>query len=89
MTALPILVVEDDHELREALSDTLKLAGYNVIVAQDGTAALQAMASQGVGLVLSDVMMQPMDGHTLLKRIKATTPHIPVLLMTAYGMIEK
>ena len=63
MTALPILVVEDDHELREALSDTLKLAGYKVIVAQDGAAALQAMASQGVGLVLSDVMMQPKIGR--------------------------
>lgn len=89
MQPLPILVVEDDHDLREALSDTLKLAGYRVVEAQDGEAALQLMAGQKIGLVISDVMMQPMDGHTLLKRIKASTPHIPVLLMTAYGMIEK
>ena len=89
METLPILIVEDDRDLREALSDTLKLAGYRVLVAQDGEAALQAMARQPVGLVISDVMMQPMDGHTLLKRIKAVTPQIPVLLMTAYGMIEK
>ena len=89
MQPLPILVVEDDHDLREALSDTLKLAGYKVLTAQDGEAALQVMANTRVALVISDVMMQPMDGHTLLKRIKATTPHIPVLLMTAYGMIEK
>jgi two-component system response regulator FlrC len=89
MTTLPILIVEDDHELREALSDTLKLARYSVVAAQDGEAALQLMATQPVGLVISDVMMQPMDGHTLLKRIKATTPQIPVLLMTAYGMVEK
>ena len=89
MQALPILIVEDDHDLREALSDTLKLAGYRVVEAQDGEAALKLMAGQKVGLVVSDVMMQPMDGHTLLKRIKASTPHIPVLLMTAYGMIEK
>ena len=89
MQPLPILVVEDDHDLREALSDTLKLAGYRVVEAQDGEAALQAMAGQKIGLVISDVMMQPMDGHALLKRIKASTPHIPVLLMTAYGMIEK
>jgi len=89
MQLLPILIVEDDQDLREALSDTLKLAGYHIVVAPDGEAALKVMADQKVGLVLSDVMMQPMDGHTLLKRIKATTPHIPVLLMTAYGVIEK
>ena len=89
MQTLPILVVEDDHDLREALSDTLKLAGYRVLTAQDGEAALQVMADTKVALVISDVMMQPMDGHALLKRIKAVTPHIPVLLMTAYGMIEK
>ena len=89
MQPLPILVVEDDHDLREALSDTLKLAGYRVLTAQDGEAALQVMADARVALVISDVMMQPMDGHALLKRIKAQTPHIPVLLMTAYGMIEK
>ncbi len=89
MQPLPILVVEDDLDLREALSDTLKLAGYSVLTAHDGEAALQVMAHKTVGLVISDVMMQPMDGHTLLKRIKAATPHIPVLLMTAYGMIEK
>ncbi|MBT9614155.1 MAG: sigma-54-dependent Fis family transcriptional regulator [Burkholderiales bacterium] len=89
MNQLPILIVEDDQDLREALSDTLKLAGYHVISAQDGEAALALMAQQAVGLVVSDVMMQPMDGHTLLKRIKAVYPHVPVLLMTAYGMIEK
>ena len=89
MKTLPVLVVEDDHDLREALSDTLTLSGYSVLSAQDGEAALRIMAQQPVGLVVSDVMMQPMDGHTLLKRIKASSPHIPVLLMTAYGMIEK
>jgi two-component system response regulator FlrC len=89
MQPFPILIVEDDRDLREALSDTLKLAGYQVVEAQDGETALQLMSGQKVGLVISDVMMQPMDGHTLLKRIKAATPHIPVLLMTAYGLIEK
>ena len=89
MKQLSILIVEDDQDLREALSDTLKLAGYHVISVQDGEAALALMAQQAVGLVVSDVMMQPMDGHTLLKRIKAVYPHVPVLLMTAYGMIEK
>ena len=86
---LPVLIVEDDRDLREALTDTLRLGGYQVRVAEDGLAALEILAAEQVGLVVSDVQMRPMDGHALLKRIKAEYPHIPVLLMTAYGMIEK
>ncbi len=86
---LPVLIVEDDRDLREALTDTLQLAGYEVRVAADGGAALKVLESEAVGLVVSDVQMQPMDGHTLLKHIKASHAEIPVLLMTAYGMIEK
>ncbi len=86
---LPVLIVEDDPDLREALTDTLQIAGYDVRVAEDGSAALKVVAAEPVGLVVSDVQMQPMDGHALLKQIKASHPEIPVLLMTAYGMIEK
>jgi two-component system response regulator FlrC len=89
MKALPILIVEDDADLREALCDTVELAGYEAIGAGDGHAALKVLQRQRVGLVVSDVQMQPMDGHTLLREIKATHPHVPVLLMTAYGVIDK
>jgi two-component system response regulator FlrC len=86
---LPVLIVEDDRDLREALVDTLQLAGYEVRVAEDGSAALLAVAAEPVGLIVSDVQMRPMDGHALLKAVKRDYPEIPVLLMTAYGMIEK
>jgi len=89
MQVLPILIVEDDSDLREALCDTLRLAGYQVIAAEGGPAALDVLGQQRVGLVVSDVQMQPMDGHTLLRHIKAHYPYAPVLLMTAYGMIER
>jgi two-component system response regulator FlrC len=89
LKTLPILIVEDDHDLREALCDTLALAGYQALAAQDGPAALQMLARQQVGLVVSDVQMQPMDGHVLLREIKAHYPYVPVLLMTAYGMVER
>jgi len=89
MPLLPILIVEDDNDLREALTDTLELAGYTVITAEEGEAGLVQLNRHRVGLVLSDVQMQPMDGETLLRRVKAEYPHIPVVLMTAYGMIEK
>jgi two-component system response regulator FlrC len=89
MPALPILIVEDDNDLREALTDTLELAGYRVVGAADGEAGLSVLSSCKVGLVLSDVQMQPMDGEALLKAVKLTHPHLPVVLMTAYGVIEK
>ncbi|HEY9102569.1 sigma-54 dependent transcriptional regulator [Chitinimonas sp.] len=89
MPALPILIVEDDNDLREALIDTLELAGYQVLSAEDGESGLVVLAERKVGMVLSDVQMQPMDGETLLRRVKLEYPHIPVVLMTAYGVIEK
>ena len=89
MNTLPILIVEDDADLREALCDTLNLAGYEALGMADGPSALDLLQQQRVGLVVTDVQMQPMDGHTLLREIKALYPYVPVLMMTAYGMIEK
>ena len=89
MSMATVLIVEDDPALREALSDTLELAGYPVQLASEGGAALDILAQQSVGMVVSDVQMRPMDGHSLLRRIKQIYPNLPVLLMTAYGTIEK
>lgn len=89
MKTLPILIVEDDCDLREALCDTLGLAGYESMSAADGPAALAILAKKKVGLVVTDVQMHPMDGHTLLREIKTAHPYVPVMLMTAYGMIDK
>lgn len=89
MSERVILVVEDDPSLRDAMSKTLELAGYAVVAASDGRAALDVLADKDVALVLSDVQMKPMDGHVLLRHIKARRPELPVILMTAYGTIEK
>ncbi len=70
MSMATVLIVEDDQALREALSDTLELAGYPVQLAAEGAAALDILAQQSVGMVVSDVQMRPMDGHSLLRRIK-------------------
>lgn len=86
---LPVLVVEDDAPLREALADTLELAGYSVMAAGDAQQALAWLEKRAPGLVLTDVQMPGMDGHALLRNIKARRPEIPVLIMTAYGQIER
>ena len=89
MSQATVLIVEDDPALREALCDTLELAGFPVKSAAEGNAALQILDREPVGMVVSDVQMRPLDGHSLLRQIKQVYPGLPVLLMTAYGSIEK
>ncbi|MDQ5880887.1 MAG: two-component system, response regulator FlrC, partial [Pseudomonadota bacterium] len=86
---LPILVVEDDPNLREAVCDTLLLAGKTVVSAPGGHEALALLAARAVSLVVSDVRMMPMDGITLLKEIRTQWPHLPVVLMTAYVDVDR
>lgn len=89
MSAATVLIAEDDLSLREALCDTLSLAGYRVIATRDGEEALSACEHETVDLLVSDVQMQPMDGYQLLRRIKQVKPDLPVVLMTAFGTIQK
>lgn len=84
-----ILVVEDDAALRDAVSMTLELAGHQVTGVDGGPAALEAIAHTAYSLVVSDLRMQPMDGLQLLSELRARQPQLPVLLMTAYGDVEK
>lgn len=85
----PILIVEDDATLREALVDTLELSRYQVLTADDGLQAIEVLNAQPVGLVITDVQMPNMTGLQLLLEIKSRWPHLPVLLMTAYGVISQ
>lgn len=89
MSELPVLIVEDDHDLLEALCATLRLAGHRPLAATSGSEALAVLERERVGLVVSDVQMEPVDGLSLLGRIKERDPGLPVMLMTAYGEIEK
>ena len=87
--SLPILVVEDDPNLREAVCDTLELAGQSAISASGGVEALKLLETQPVGLVVSDVRMMPMDGIALLKEVRNRFPHLPVVLMTAFADVDR
>ncbi|WP_434112666.1 sigma-54-dependent transcriptional regulator [Methylocaldum sp. GT1TLB] len=88
MQQTDILIVEDDPSLSEALTDTLEIAGYRTMAAGDGAEALAKLAESQVRLVISDVQMPKLHGLSLLERIRADYPDVPVLLMTAYGTIE-
>jgi two-component system response regulator FlrC len=84
-----VLVVEDDAALREALVDTLRAAGLSALAAHDARSALQALASEEIGLVISDVQMPGANGYELLSSIKQLRPYLPVVLMTAYGTVAQ
>ena len=83
-----LLVVEDDAGLREALIDTLLLAGYSCSEVDSGEAALVALNKDKFDMVISDIQMGGMSGLVLLQNIKDKFPSLPVLLMTAYATID-
>ncbi len=88
MAQSKVLIVEDDEGLREALVDTLALAGYEWLEADSAEDALVKLKNHSVDIVVSDVQMGGMGGLALLKNIKQHWPNLPVLLMTAYANIE-
>jgi len=89
MKQYDVLVVEDDHDLCEALCDTLELEGYKILYANNGTEALSKLAKNNFRLVVSDIQMPVMDGFQLLNNMQQMHPDTPVVLMTAYGTIPK
>ena len=67
-----ILIVEDDDALRDALLDTAAIAGFTASGAAHSRAALEALSEMPFDLVISDIQMDPMDGHALLREIRKT-----------------
>ncbi len=80
----PILVVDDEPSVRAFVRDALQGAGYEVVVAADGAAALRAVygESRAPALLLTDVEMPGMSGIELAARLGADRPGLPVVLMT-------
>lgn len=86
---LNILVVDDDASLRDAIGMILESAGHRVELAASGPEALSALEKGRFNLVMSDLRMDPMDGLTLLSQIRARHAQLPVILMTAFGDVDK
>lgn len=84
-----IMIVEDNHEFIDFLYQSLS-DEYNVLRAPNGEEAIAMLDDLSVDIVISDVMMDRMDGLELCRRIKTTLQysHIPVILLTAKSMVE-
>src|SRR5678816_1133753 len=83
-----VLVVDDEVNARNALTELLRDEGYAVDTAADGFKALGKLAEFAPDLVLTDLKMPGMDGIQLLGKIRDSDPDLPVVMMTAFGEVE-
>ncbi len=84
-----VLVVDDEPEMAIALRETLRRDGYRVSLAQNGQEAIEKIAQEAYGWVISDVRMPSVDGWELLSRVREMSPLTRVILMTAFGTVPQ
>jgi response regulator RpfG family c-di-GMP phosphodiesterase len=83
-----VLVVDDEHVIREILADFLTMEGFTVRTASDGRAALDELSRARYDLVLSDLKMPQMGGIELLDAIGDNAPGVVTVIMTGFGTVE-
>jgi DNA-binding NtrC family response regulator len=83
-----VLVVDDKEMMRDSVVITLERAGFTVVSAADGAAALELIARKRPDAVVTDMRMPAMTGIELLEKVRAIDDELPVVLMTAFGTIE-
>jgi len=83
----PVILVDDDDDLRRAVSQTLDLAGFTVTAFARATEALASLTPDFPGVIITDIRMPGMDGLEFFKRIVAMDGDLPVILVTGHGDI--
>ncbi|GAA0356168.1 MULTISPECIES: response regulator transcription factor [Actinoallomurus] len=83
MSEARLLVVEDEPNILELLSGSLRYAGFEVATATGGTEAVQVALQRRPDLIVLDVMLPDMDGFDVIRRLRGGGAHIPVLFLTA------
>lgn len=84
-----ILVVDDEPNYLIILSELLIEEGFEVFTAENGAKALQIVQNTDLDLILTDMQMPHMNGIDLLKAVKGLNRDIPIIMITAYGEVEK
>jgi two-component system, OmpR family, alkaline phosphatase synthesis response regulator PhoP len=80
-----VLVVEDNEDVAFGLRTALENEGFDVSIAADGTSGLALARSDGIDLVILDLMLPKMDGYRVLRELRASGVEAPVLVLTAKG----
>ncbi|MCB4790931.1 MAG: response regulator [Elusimicrobia bacterium] len=86
-----ILIADDEPDILSILGDLLTKAGFNVTLAKDGLETLEKVNKDKPDLIVLDIMMPRLDGHSVNIKLKENkeTANIPVIIMTAYGHFKK
>jgi two-component system response regulator PilR (NtrC family) len=83
-----VLVVDDERSMRELLSILLRRDGYEVLIADDGAAALEVLTRERIDILITDLRMPEMNGVDLLREAKRVAPDTVCIIMTAFASTE-
>ncbi|WP_421773043.1 response regulator transcription factor [Gracilimonas sp.] len=91
MARYKILLIEDNLQIREVITELLNLHGYDCILAEDGGKGLEMAKEHLPNLIISDVLMPVMNGYELVRKISSdmVLSHIPVIMLTAKSKEEE
>jgi len=84
----PILIVDDEKNIRLTLTQSLETLGVEIDSAEDGKEALAKLKEKEFGLILLDLHMPKMDGIEVFRQARVIWPDIPVIIITAYGTVK-
>jgi DNA-binding response OmpR family regulator len=85
MSAVRVVVIEDEPAIRRGVADALRTTGYEVAEAADGAQGLEEALRRGVDLVLLDLLLPKRDGLDVLAEVRKVRPTLPVIILTARG----
>ncbi|MEA3288498.1 MAG: sigma-54 dependent transcriptional regulator [Candidatus Marinimicrobia bacterium] len=88
MNNTSILIVDDEQEIRDSLSEVLTEEGYLTYTAENGKVALEMLEDLHYDIIISDIKMPELDGVTLLQKVKEQAPDTFFILITSYGSTE-
>ena len=88
MNEIKVLLAEDEQTLALIIKDTLEAQGFIIETAKNGEEGLQKFFMEKPDVLVADVMMPKMDGFEMVKRIRLSDKHTPVLFLTARSAIN-
>jgi two-component system, NtrC family, response regulator AtoC len=88
MAKTKVLIIDDERLIRWSLAQKLTAWGYEVVEAESGRSGLNVLAAEGPDLLLLDVNLPDARGTDVLEDLRKSWPDLPVIMITAYGVIE-
>jgi DNA-binding response OmpR family regulator len=85
MNGAQILVIDDEENFRHLFFQTLRKEGYQVRTAAEGEEAFRLLKKQAFDLALIDIKMSPIDGFSILEKVKEAYPKMKVIMITAFA----